>query len=355
MLDFREIRAAIAGAAVVAVYLCLVLMSGRVDLAQFAQLFLAYATGSIFLWLVVGTIVMFVQLFRRVRHSGSEPFMFALARESIEARWRRDRGASLLWPPLLFAALMASFNSFKQMVLPLAGFTFDPLLARADRIFFFGFDGWRVTHAVLGSPEATRIVDSFYHGWFLPMALGVILCAWLPASTYRLRTQYLLSYITVWIGVGSILAFLFPSAGPCFYSHFVGPSPEFDSLIQRLKEIQAANGSPLMALHNQSYLVNAHAGDQLLIGGGISAMPSVHVGLAVLFALAARHVSRPLGYLFAAYALLIWIGSIHLGWHYGLDGVASVALTLGIWRVCGRIADRLERPLFSPGAQPALA
>jgi hypothetical protein len=355
MRDMREIRAVMVGAAVVATYLCLVLMTGRVPLDQFSMLFLAYVSGTIALWVALGTIVMFVQIFRRMRHTGSKPFLFAFFRESLEARWKRDRGASLLWPPLLFAALMASFNAFKQMVLPLAGFRFDPWLADADRIFFFGHDGWRVTHAVLGSPEATRVIDTLYHGWFLPMSVGVILCAWLPASTYRLRTQYLLSYITVWIGVGSILAFLFPSAGPCFYSHFVGPAPAYDSLIARLNEIQALTGEPLMALRNQSYLIRAHGGDHLLIGGGISAMPSVHNGLAFLFALAAWHVSRPLGYLFGAYALVIWIGSIHLGWHYGLDGVVSVALTLGIWRVTGHIADRLERPLTPAAAEPALA
>ena len=44
------------------------------------------------------------------------------------------------------------------------------------------------------------------------MALGVMICAWLPRATWRLRTQYLLSYITMWIGVGSVLAFLLPSA-----------------------------------------------------------------------------------------------------------------------------------------------
>jgi hypothetical protein len=355
VLEMREIRAFGVGAAVVIAYVCAVLMSGRVDFGQFAILFLTYASASIALWGAVGTMAMFAQLFRRMRGSGSEPFLAAFVRDVIQIRWARDRCASLLWPPLLFAALIAAFNCFKQMVLPLAAFSFDPLLARADRIFFFGNDGWRLTHALLGSPEATLIVDRLYHGWFLPMALGVILCAWLPASTYRLRTQYLLSYIAVWIGLGSILAFLFPSAGPCFYSHFIGPSAEFDGLMARLDEIEALNGEPLMALRNQSYLIQAHGGDRLLIGGGISAMPSVHNGLAFLFALAAWHVSRPLGYLFGAYAVAIWIGSIHLAWHYGLDGVAAMALTFGIWRVCGTIADRLERPLIRPGIEPALA
>jgi hypothetical protein len=355
MRDMREIRAVIVGATVVTIYLCLVLMTGRVDLVQFTDLFLTYATGSVTLWLVVGTMAMFVEIFRRMRQSGQEAFLFAFLRESLEARWKRDRGAALLWPPLLFAAMIASFNSFKQMVLPVAGFGSDPWLARADRLLFFGHDGWRVTHFLFGSPQATRLIDSLYHGWFLPMAIGVILCAWLPASTYRLRTQYLLSYVAVWIGLGSILALVFPSAGPCFYSHFVGAAPEFDSLTRRLNEIQALNGEPLMALHNQAYLLKTFAGDRLSLGGGISAMPSVHNGLAFLFALAAWRVNRPLGLIFGAYAAVIWVGSIHLGWHYGLDGVVAVALTLWIWRVCGRIADRLERPLLPSAAAPALA
>jgi len=355
MRDLREIRAVTVGAAAVVFYALLVLMSGRVDLGQFARLFLAYASGAVSLWVMIGTITVFVEIFRRMRTSGGAPFLFALATESIETRWKRDHFLSLFWPPLLFAGMMASFNSFKQMILPLAGFRFDPLLAGADRVLFLGHDGWRVTHAVLGSPMITGLIDNFYHGWFLPMALGVILCAWLPASTYRLRTQYLLSYIAVWIGLGSVLAFLFPSAGPCFYSQFVEPSPAFDGLMARLDQIQAANGTPLMALHNQSYLLHAHGGDRLMIGGGISAMPSVHNGLAFLFALAGWKLSRPLGYLFGAYALLIWVGSIHLGWHYRVDGIVAIGLTLGIWRVCGRIADRLERPLLGPSPAPALA
>jgi hypothetical protein len=110
-----------------------------------------------------------------------------------------------------------------------------------------------------------------------------------------------------------------------------------------------------MALHNQSYLIKAHGGDRLSIGGGISAMPSVHNGLAFLFALAAWRVSRPLGCLLGSYAAVIWVGSVHLGWHYGLDGVVAVALTILIWQVCGHIADRLERPLLPRAPEPALA
>jgi len=49
---------------------------------------------------------------------------------------------------------------------------------------------------------------------------------------------------------------------------------------------------------------------------------------------------------------VIWIGSFHLGWHYALDGLVSVALTFGIWVLCGRIAVALDNqaPLQEPAA-----
>src|SRR3546814_1790225 len=82
------------------------------------------------------------------------------------------------------------------MVLVSAGFGFDPLFAEIDRALFLGHDPWRVTHAIF-SPMATYAIDRAYHGWFAPMSLGVLLCAFGARRSYRLRTQYLLSYIAV--------------------------------------------------------------------------------------------------------------------------------------------------------------
>jgi membrane-associated phospholipid phosphatase len=159
----------------------------------------------------------------------------------------------------------------------------------------------------------------------------------------------------VWVGLGSVLAFLLPAAGPCFYPQLVGSNPDFQQLLNRLSAIQSASGTPLLALHNQQVLWHAHTHDNLAFGGGISAMPSVHNGLAVLFALAAWRIKPVLGIAFGAYAALIWIGSIHLGWHYAVDGIVAGLLTYWIWRACGKLADRLERPLFQKSVEPALA
>src|SRR3546814_14370489 len=51
---------------------------------------------------------------------------------------------------------------------------------------------------------------------------------------------------------------------------------------------------------------------------------------AVLYALAFSRIGLPraIGWGFAA---LIYVGSIHLGWHYAVDGLAAAAATLAIW------------------------
>jgi hypothetical protein len=355
MLHIREVRAVGLGVAVAMSFMTLVLMSGRVDSIQFSRLLFVYLGGSFTLWALVGVVALVVRLLKEARVSGREPFMGRCLTSFLVERWRRDHCASLLWPPLLFAVLMASFNAYKQMILPLAGFGLDPFLRDADKILFLGVDPWRITHSIFGSPAATMFIDRSYHGWFVPMALGLLICAWMPSSTYKLRTQYILSYIGVWIGLGSVLAFLLPSAGPCFYANFHGSETSFNQLLHRLRQVQDLSGERMTALGNQNALLAAFGGDQLRIGRGISAMPSVHNGLAVLFALAAFRLNKTAGILLSAYAVLIWIGSIHLGWHYALDGIIAAVLTFGIWRITGRIADRLEAPFEPAEAQPAIA
>jgi hypothetical protein len=350
MRDQRELKAIGLGALIVFLYLVLVLASGRVNLADFGYLYLAYLFASFSMWLMT---VACAAGWWITRERPSSPIL--AVHEWIRGRWQRDFLISLFWPPVLFASLMISFNDFKQMILPVAGFRFDPLFADLDRLLALGHDPWRVTHFLFGSPTATWFLDKAYHGWFLPMVLGVMVCAVLPAASYRLRTQYMLSYIMTWIGVGSVIAFLLPAAGPCFYQPLVGPAPEFVALMDKLVADQAALGSPIGALTIQEHLLSLHGVGPLTGGAGISAMPSVHNGLAILFAFAAFRINRKAGWAMTIYAGLIWIGSIHLGWHYAIDGIASLALSWGIWVAAGRVADWLARPATSSSPLPATA
>ena len=72
------------------------------------------------------------------------------------------------------------------------------------------------------------------------------------------------------------------------------------------------------------------------LGGGISAMPSMHIVLAFLWVLPVWHLNRVLGAIITFYALIIWIGSVHLGWHYFVDGLVGVAVLGPIWYAAGR-------------------
>jgi hypothetical protein len=353
--DQREVKAAAAGAIAVGAYMLLVLASGRVNTADFALLLLSYVEGSFAMWLVFAGVLGLLLLYRKRPVDGEGAGPLAVLGDAINRRWQRDRFASWLWPPLLFGTLMASFNAFKQLVLPAAGFRFDPLLTNMDRHLFLGHDPWRVVHALFPTASEARLIDAAYHAWFAPMAIGVIACAWLPSSTYRLRTQYLLSYTAIWVGIGSVLAFLLPSAGPCFYEHFVGPNPGFAELARRLYAAQTATGSQFTSLAIQSELLSHYGSQSLIVGAGISAMPSVHNALSVLFALAAFKVNRIAGWVAASYAFLIWLGSIYLGWHYAVDGLAAALLTFAIWPLAGIAADRLARPSPERALEPAAA
>ena len=89
---------------------------------------------------------------------------------------------------------------------------------------------------------------------------------------------------------------------------------------------------PLMATELQARLWAAYQGSD---GGwikGIAAMPSIHVAMPALYALASRGAWRVLWWGFTALTL---VGSVALAWHYAVDGYAGILLAWLMWRVAG--------------------
>ncbi|MGH6961165.1 MAG: hypothetical protein ACREE7_11820, partial [Dongiaceae bacterium] len=60
------------------------------------------------------------------------------------------------------------------------------------------------------------------------------------------------------------------------------------------------------------------------------------------FALAGYAASRRLGHALLLFTVIIQIGSVHLGWHYAIDGYAAAVGSLLIWLAVGWL---LRRPL----------
>jgi membrane-associated phospholipid phosphatase len=73
---------------------------------------------------------------------------------------------------------------------------------------------------------------------------------------------------------------------------------------------------------------------------GISAMPSMHVATSVLMALYAARHARWAGWIMWIFAGLIQIGSVHLGWHYAVDGYLGGIVALAAWRAGLWLAER---------------
>ncbi len=251
-------------------------------------------------------------------------------------RWQLDvRALWLLVAMLLCGSTLPLFELFKQLILPARGFPFDPALAQIDRVLFFGHDAWEVSHALFGSVTATLILDRAYSMWLtfmFPFPMVVVMAI----KDVRMRARLLGTWLGAWIVIGGIGAWVFGSAGPCYYDQLVGPPGRFAGLHQAMAKLTAAagaTGQSITALDFQAMLVSELNHKGMVAAGGISAMPSMHVAMAVLFAIAGFARARLWGWIFSIYAVLIWVGSIHLGWHYAIDGIVGAALMLGLWRL----------------------
>ncbi len=329
------------------VFLVLALYAGLVTAspdATFAEVFAFFTEYFLAALTVAGIVTIAGLILLLTRLYGVEKPLHAL-RDMVLGRWRYDRFLFLLAPLFVFPLTLGPFTLFKQRVLPEAGFPWDTFFRDAERLLFFGHDGWEITHAILPSAWASQAMDSIYHTWFL-LAVAILIPPSLMASV-RTRTTILITYVLVWVVIGSGLAYLFGSAGPCFYTAFIGPDPSFTAMTETLRAQSAEVGQLNSLFLQESLLANFHAGN-LVFSGGISAMPSVHVSLTTLFACVLHRFPTPIRLLGISYVLLIWIASVHLGWHYALDGVLGAAVTLAIWKgawwFTGRVIERAETP-----------
>jgi len=264
--------------------------------------------------------------------------------------------AAAVLPFALMPLLFAGFGILKMLIPVVSPFGWDQAFADADRVLFLGRQPWRITHALFGGAAATLVIDRLYTGWIMFLSVAITWAA-IGGSRYD-RARFFLSFTAAWLLLGVMGAAFLSSAGPCFAAAIgADPAGEFAPLMSRLAE----QGEVLGAVEWQQVLWNAHASRHYGFGMGISAMPSLHNAVAVLYALALSRRSRVLGRVGWGYAAIIWIGSVHLGWHYAIDGLVAAAAMIAIWAGAGRYLTRcgytpdLAWPSVRPIAPAALA
>lgn len=259
------------------------------------------------------------------RHRPASPVGF-LKKRYFSADARRA-----LLPQLPLIAVLCLFLPLFALLKPMIPyfnpFSWDAAFVAWDQALF-GDDAWRIMQPVLGFPIVTSFLAMSYHAWFLlvyPFGLFVLVH---PAARHISR-EYIFAYLATWIGVGFLMAIGFSSVGPVFLEPIMG-DPRFAAQMAYLES--AALSYPVPVLDVQEMLLQQYLALGPGKGTGISAMPSMHLALCMLCWLAARHISAVLAKSLLAFMAIIWIGSVHLAYHYAVDGLVSIIAVAVIWK-----------------------
>ena len=218
----------------------------------------------------------------------------------------------------LVATQLALLGWLKAMMPYTVGFWADPMLADLDAMLLGG-DPWKPLHLL---PIGTAF-DQVYLTW-APFSLATAIAVSFAPDDVRKGRCFIAYFLT--LSAGALGQYLLPSAGPVFYEA-IGLGRRFADM-----PIQP------WVRHTADYLWLTYSSPGFRIGSGISAWPSVHVAGAFWIALVMRCYLPRLQMLGWLYAATILIGSVYLGWHYAVDGIAGAALAFIAFAVAGRLS-----------------
>lgn len=240
----------------------------------------------------------------------------------------------------LFIALvifLSLFTNMKGLISYFSPYSWDPFFAKLDRELHFGVDPWRLLQPIFGYPKITFALNAIYKTWFLFL---IFFLYWqlIQKSDNRYRLQFYYAFFFTWGINGTLLAIVFASGGPCFYELMTG-NDYFSELLHYLNKVN--DEYPIETIPAQKMLLDSYQHDKIMIGAGISAMPSIHVATAFLFYMFTKHINKWIGLFFGIYFLLIFFASVHLAWHYAIDGYFSTITTWLYWKFSGILIDSL--------------
>lgn len=250
---------------------------------------------------------------------------------------------------VMLPIFLNSFTIVKSAIPAFHPFSWDAAFEAADRWLHGGEAPWQILQPLLGNPVASQILSFSYVLWFFAVWF-VLVWQTFDIRAPRLRAQFFGTMLLSWVALGSIAALVFASAGPCFFGRVTGLPDPYAPLMAYLHETN--EHVTIWALTAQERLWTDYAAAGVSLGGGISAMPSMHVAMAFLLTLVAWRTHRIAGVIALLFYLAIQIGSVQLGWHYAIDGYAATVATAGLWWLMGRLLDWYES-VRAPAPQTA--
>ena len=244
--------------------------------------------------------------------------------------------ASSNWWSILAATTLIGigaslFLPLKYAIPQIVPFWLDQPVAQAERVIF-ATDPWLQLDRLLG--WAAVPIDGLYGLWLPVQSLFLFTVLTQPASAAK--SHSLIAYLLAWFLLGVVAAILFSSAGPLFYDRVLGGT-DFATLRETLQHRGA-----WVALGESDKMWASLASGRPSIVAGISAVPSIHVAVSVWMFLAVRRMAPALAPYALVYSIVIWLGSVQLGWHYVVDGLVGALGMLGIWVLSDKLQQYVE-------------
>lgn len=230
----------------------------------------------------------------------------------------------------LFCALfvyLQAFGDVKSMLPAITPFHADPLLMKLDAAIH-GQNAWRLVEPIVPD-EALNALEMFYFGGWSGACIGAMMAALMIERFRRVRAQYVWTYIACWSILGNVIAAVGMSGGPALYDVVTGDPAPFAHLRASLASVD-------VQAHAREMLIAVYHGKLEGSGLAISAFPSMHLSMATLVVLVARHAGRWIFGVSLAFLAVILILSVQFGWHYAIDGYFAIAATVLIWKLVGR-------------------
>jgi hypothetical protein len=292
----------------------------------FATKYLAMAATYVLLFLLL------VKFLRMVFVERPEKPLLHLAQWGLANVTDGRRLANGIHGSLFTFMVMSGFTMWKNQVAVLGQFAWDQKLASLDVFLHGGLLPQDGLALIFGFPAAAKAIDMAYLLWFPMVFASTFIMSFQPRQT-SLRLRFMIAFALAWALGGIVTANIFSSAGPVYYGRLNAAPDLFAGHMDLIRSLSAS--AKLEALVLQDSLWAGYAATPSF--SSISAFPSMHVAIAMLVFLACRHLGSWLKYLSATYLVLIFLGSIFLGWHYAIDGYAGAGLALAAWWLGGVI------------------
>jgi PAP2 superfamily len=319
--------AAVALSTLIALALCLL---GK-DISPFKPL--SYLT-NLFVFAIVGIPMLGLMAIKAGLTNRSAFSLSTIKVALSDPLWRRRTMSSILALGLLIA-FMPLFSAMKSAIPLFNFFEWDGFFIDLDRMIHGG-DAWKLLQPAIGYPIITSALAGIYVSWLLLLYAGTLFFVFYHKQPH-LRQRYLIAYFLTWTIVGVLFAIILASVGPCFVEPLIGRT----DFVPQMEYLRSANQQyPVWVLPVQDLLLESYLQSDRGLGRGITAMPSMHVSQAFLFFLAARHVSKLAAWATGLYLALIMVGSVHLAYHYAVDGYVAMIATAAIWKLSGYWAAR---------------